>query len=179
MRAYLPPTIRSHHSLSHKAGFSLVELTIVVGLVALLAVAISSIVLVTIIQTTRVRNQIRTRQVGDYTIGQLQTMIRNAREVVACDSTANALEIGNPDGDTTLFIEETVGLATAIASNSGQYLTTQDTTTNSTFDLECLPSDTTPNLVKVSFDLQKIDGGERATENPAIHYETSVEIRNY
>jgi len=159
-------------------AYSLIELTIVVGLVAILAVAISSIVLVSITQSSRIRAQLRTRQTGDYAVTQLQTMLRNARTVVSCDSGDNEITIQNPDGRTTTFASELDGNTTHIASNSGIYLTPDDVTVASSFELDCAPNDTSPTLVTISFDLDKTEDTGRSLETPPIHFETSVELRN-
>lgn len=164
--------------MKKNSGFSLVELMVVIGLVSLLSVAISSMVLTTIAQITRVRNQIRVRQSGDYALGQIQTMLRNSRTIISCDSVANSITIINPDGGTTLFLSEDLGDHVAIASNSGQYLTASDTTVGDTFDLECLPTDDNVNLVKISFTLNRAILSDKAKENANIRYETSIELRN-
>lgn len=159
-------------------GYSLIELTIVVGLVALLSVGIASVVLSSIVQSSRIRNQIKSRQAGEYTIGQMQQMIRNARTIASCDSAANNLTIVNLDGDTTTFLAETTGTSTRIASNSGFFLTPEDVTAGSSFNIACSPDDTNPTLVKISFDLKRNLDTPRETENPPVHFETSVSLRN-
>ena len=161
----------------NKKGYSLIELTIVVGLVALLAVGISSIVLSSIIQASRIRNQIKSRQAGDYALGQIQTLIRNAREISSCDSSNNTLSIINLDGRSTTFLLESVSGNTSIASNSGYYLTPTDVTVTN-FDVSCSPNDITPNVVKLSFDLKRNLLSPKSKENPLIHYETSITLRN-
>lgn len=165
-------------TIHNRPGYSLIELTIVVGLVAILAVAISSIVLVSVIQSTRIRNQIRTRQTGDYALTQMQTMIRNARAVSNCDSVNDSISLVNADGDSTTFATELVGASTHIASNSGTYLTPDDVTVADSFNLDCSPSDTEVELVSISFDLSPTASSGRSLEAPPIHYATSVELKN-
>lgn len=161
-----------------KQGYSLVELTIVVGLVAILAVAISSIVLMSVAQSTRIRTQIRTRQAGDYAMTQIQTMVRNARTITSCDSAGDTVTILNPDGRTTTFAAELGGDTTHIASNSATYLTPEDVTVGNSLSIECEPDDTDPKLISISFDLDKTDDTGRDLETPPIHFETAIEVRN-
>lgn len=164
--------------MSYKSGYSLVELTIVVGLVAMLALAISSVVLISVTQSTRVRNQILTRQAGDYAVTQIQTMIRNARSVTACNSLGNTITILNPDGGSTNFYAQISADSVQIASNSGSALTPPELTVNSSFNIDCSPSDTDVRLVNLSFDLDRTQETGRDLETPPLHYETSIELRN-
>lgn len=158
-----------------RKGYSLIELTIVVGLISVLAITISSIVLTTIVNSNRIRNQIRLRQIGDFAVGQMQTMIRNARKVTSCDQTADTITIQNPDGQTTRFYLET----TYIASNSGTFNITPSDSTVTNFTITCEPSATEPKLVTVSFTLSKTDNaGERAIEMQPQTYAFSVGLRN-
>lgn len=161
-----------------KKAYSLIELTIVVGLVALLSVGIASIVLSSIVQSSRIRNQIKSRQAGEYTIGQMQQMVRNAREIADCDSAGNTITIINIDGDSTTFLSEITGTATRIASNSGYFLTPEDVTAGTSFNIACSPDDINPSLVKISFDLKRNLDTPRESENPPVHFETSVSLRN-
>lgn len=164
--------------MTYKKGYSLVELTIVVGLVSLLALAISSVVLISVTQSTRVRNQILARQAGDYALTQIQTMVRSARAVITCNSIDDSITILNPDGGLTTFAAEITATSVQIASNSGSYLTPEELTTNSSFDIECLPSDTDVRLVNLSFTLDKTQDTGRELETPPVQFETSIELRN-
>ncbi len=119
-----------------KKGYSLIELTIVVGLLSILSITISAIVLTTISSSSRIRNKVRVRQIGDYAVGQIETMIRNAREVLSCDSNNNLLILSNNDSNQTQIYLE----GDQIASNSGVALTPDDITITN-YDLTCLPSD--------------------------------------
>jgi prepilin-type N-terminal cleavage/methylation domain-containing protein len=160
------------------SGFSLIELIVVIGLLSLLTLAISSIMLTSVITSTRIRTTTKVKQAGNYALGQIQSMIRNAKTVTECDSSGYAIEIVGSDGGSTRLLSEidSVSGITRIASNSGTYLTPATTTVNG-FVLTCSPSDTEPTLVKVSFDLQD-NGSETSTRNPSLHFETSVNLRN-
>ena len=157
-----------------KQGYSLIELTIVVGLISILSIAISAIVLSTIVSSSRIKAQVRIRQTGDYAVGQLQTIIRNSREVSLCETASNSLLLLNEDGEETqLFLE-----GDQIASNSGVYLTPDDTAVTN-FVLTCLPSDEAPELIRLSFTLGRAETGNlRTSENPSENFTTSVELRN-
>lgn len=162
-----------------KRGFSLIELIIVVGLLSLIMLAISSSMLMTIVSTSRIRTTTKVKQAGNYALNQFESMIRSAKGLNSCNSTTSTANITNQDGNTTdIFLENS-----QIASNSGNYLTPSNFTI-STFVLTCLPGDTAAmsenntNLIKISFDLKDSQTTKRTTENPLLHFETSVNLRN-
>ena len=158
-------------------GFSLIELIIVVGLTSLLAIAITSVAMTSLLGAARIRNLVKTRQSGDNALNQIQTKIRNARNITTCNSTTNTITIENLDGNTTTYLVELDGAAMRIASNSGQYITPSDTTISS-FDIECSPSDAEPNLVTIKYQITNTVQGARSQETPTIPYETAIQIRN-
>lgn len=158
-----------------KKGYSLIELTIVVALISILSITISAIVLTTIVNSNRIRNQVKLRQAGDFALGQIGTLIRNSRHVLACDSVGSVITLENTDGGTTSFMLE----GTQIASNSGVYLTPSDLETTN-FSITCLPSDSEIRLVNIGFTLELPGGDEgKAAENPTASFATSAEVKNY
>lgn len=159
-----------------RSGFSLIELTVVIGLLSLLTLAISTIMLTSILSSNRVRNVTKVKQAGNYALDQMQGLLRNAKSVPLCDSQNASISLTSPDGGTTLLASESDGTYTRIASGSGIYLTPADTQVTS-FSLVCEPSDADPSLVKFSFDLRSTLS-TKTTENPLLHFETSVNLRN-
>lgn len=155
-----------------KKGFSLIELTVVISLLALLMLAISSTMLMSIISSKRIRTATKTKQAGNYAIGQIQSILRNAKSIKICNSSSNTITTINPGGGETQILLSN----SRVASNSGTYLT-PDNTTTSLFSLSCNPSDTDPSIVKVSFDLRDALAPS-GIQNPSLHFETSVNLRN-
>jgi prepilin-type N-terminal cleavage/methylation domain-containing protein len=156
-----------------KRGFSLVELIVVVGLLSLLMIAISSTSLMSVITSSRIRTATKVKQAGNYAVDQMSLLLRNTKSVVSCDTNLSTITFINQDGGTTTLALE----STQIASNSGTYLTPSSQTV-SNFSLTCLPSDTIPSLVKISFDLKDSLVTARKTTSPLLHFETSVNLRN-
>jgi prepilin-type N-terminal cleavage/methylation domain-containing protein len=142
-------------------GFSLIELVVVIGLLALLMLAISGTMLMSVISSNRIRTATNIKQAGNYALGQIQTLVRNARSIESCSS--NTLIIQNLDGGQTTFAV----LDNHIASGSA-YLT-PDNLIVPFFNMTCEPA-VSPSLVKISFDLQ-----DSVT---TLHFETSVSLRN-
>jgi len=157
-----------------KPGYTLIELTIVVGLVTILAIGISSVVLMNTVTANRTRSLAHLRETGDYSLNQAKQLIRNAKTITSCNSTTHTLTLTNPDGGSTtlyLFFEEELG---RIASNSGTYLT-PNTINIKDFSLTCFPDDYEPSLIKINF--TAIPATPNATE-PSLIFETSVSLRN-
>lgn len=156
-----------------KAGFSIIELVVVIGLIGLLAIAMSAIMLTTIVSSNRVRTLTKIKQAGDYAIGQIQTLVRNARSITSCSSSPDQLTIINLDGgQTTIYLT-----ADRIASNSGVFLTPDDLHITG-YSLDCEPSNANPKVVTISFDLENLVSSTKSTERPKLHFETTAEIRN-
>lgn len=161
-----------------KNGFSLIELIIVVGLIAILMLALSSSMLMSVITSNRIRTTTKTKQAGNYALDQIQALIRNSKDITVCNATT--VTVINQDG-TTATIELN---GTRLTSNPNIYLTPIGTTTSLAAPLfTCLPTDTVAttenktNLIKVSFDLRD-SADSKPTENPRLHFETSINLRN-
>jgi len=154
-----------------KKGYSLIELTITVGLLSILALTISAIVLSTVVGSYRLRNLVHVREVGNYVTGQLERLIHNARSVTSCSS--NTLTLLNQDNNPT-----TIQLSgTSIASSSAS-LTPSDVTV-SNFSLICLPSSSDPQIVNLNFTLStNSDPNARPHDNPSLNFSSSIEFRN-
>jgi prepilin-type N-terminal cleavage/methylation domain-containing protein len=162
-----------------KSGFSLMELTIVIGLISLLILAISSTMLMSVVTSNRIRTATKTKQAGNYAIEQIQSFVRNAKSVKICDSANNTLTLINQDGGTTQYFLD----SGRIASGPGEYLTPA-TTTTTLFNLDCAPSDTnatsnadSTTLINLSFSLQDTLT-TTSLQNPVLDFNTSINIRN-
>lgn len=161
---------------SRQAGYTLIELTIVVGLVAILTIGISSVVLMNTITAARTRNQTHIRSSGDYSLNQLKTLIRNAKSLDTCDESEDSLTLTGVDGGSTTVALELESGNGRIASGSGNYLTPSDTNVTS-FTVTCLPNESEPRLVKLSFD-STLSGRPAGRDNPVVSFETSITLRN-
>lgn len=160
-----------------KSGFSLIELIIVIGLIAMLMLALSSAMLMSIVSSNRIRTTTRTKQIGNFALDQIQGIIRNSKDISICNS--SVVTVSNQDGTTSTISVE----GSRITSNSNIYLTPSGTTTTN-FQFSCLPGDTPPisgqeksNVIKVSFYLKDATT-TRDTENPSLYFETSINLRN-
>lgn len=161
-----------------KRGFSIIELTVVIGLISLLALAMSAIMLSTIVSSNRIRRNTKIKQAGDYAAGQLQSLIRNSRGIISCDSNLGTSITENPDGGTTeILLERDTSGVDRIASGSGVYLTPADLKITN-YSLTCSPDDSAPKLVNISFDLASLVTSTKAIENSTLHFQVTAELRN-
>lgn len=160
-----------------KSGFSLIELIIAIGLIAMLMLAISSSMLMSIISSNRIRNATKTKQAGNYALDQIQSIIRNAKDIQVCNSTT--VTVVNQDGTTSTITFSNNRLTT----NPGVYITPENITVSVTTLFECLPSVTTidsvekSNLIKVSYTMYDTVNPS-GKENPVIGFDTSINLRN-
>lgn len=155
-----------------KKGTSIIELVVVIGLISLLALAMSAIMLTTIVSSNRIRRLTQIKQAGDYVINQVQTLIRNARYIDSCDTTNHILTTLNPDGRTTDILLENG----RVASNSGTYMTS-DTLSVTNFSVTCEPTQN-PVLIKIEFDMTQKTSSGNSQENSTLHFETTTNLRN-
>lgn len=160
-----------------KRGFSLIELIVVIGLLSLLMLAISSTMLMSIVSSNRIRTTSKIKQAGNFAMGEIQGMLRSAKSITSCNSTTSTITFVNPDGGTTTINTALVDTTTSIASNSGVYLT-PPTANVTSFTIGCEPSDSEPTLVNLSFDLKDSLTTRKTIENPLLHFETSISLRN-
>lgn len=155
-----------------KKGFSLIELTITVGLLSLLAISISALVLSTVLSSYRLRNIVHVKEVGNYVTTQIERIIRNARSVTTCKN--DSLTIINQDNNLT-----TIQLTGNSIASSSASLTPSDITV-SNFTLSCIPTSSNPQLVQISFTLQaNSNPNSLPHENPLINFSSSIEFRNH
>lgn len=155
-----------------KKGTSIIELVVVIGLISLLALAMSAIMLTTIVSSNRIRRVTQIKQAGDYVINQFQLLIRNARYIESCNSTTNTLTTVNPDGNSTNIMLQ----SGRIASNSGIHITGNNLLVTN-FSITCEPA-TNPVVVKLEFDLTQRTSSGNARENSTLHFETTTNLRN-
>lgn len=163
-------------------GFTLVELVIVVGLTAILTIAITAIIMSSLLTSNRIRTLVDVRQSGSYAISQIEKMIRGAQSMPssAC-TTANAITINNFDGDDTTFSLVNVGgvdkIASVSATKPSTYYLTPDGMEVENFSITCTPL-VKPTSVKVSFTIKNISSSTRPFENASVDFQTSIRPRN-
>ncbi len=116
-------------SLQHQAGFSLIELMIVVSITVMLMLAASTIFMTFLVGNTRTTSNQLIKQEGQYAINQMEFLLRNSLELlpnnsgIKCETGMTEIRFKSLDNGTTTLMKETDDGVDKIASNSGIYLT--------------------------------------------------------
>lgn len=127
-------------------GFTLLELLVSVGVLAIVSILIVRVFLTTTRANTTIQSQTQVQQDGNFALDAMTRLIRGAVSVDCNgDPTTQSITLHNTDGDTTTIRCESDGVA-RVASVSGEeaivYLTGGDLTTNQTGDDQCDANDT-------------------------------------
>lgn len=116
--------------ISHqKAGFTLIELIIVVALTVIMLLTASALFMTFLISGAKVNSSQLVKYEGNYALTQIEFLLRNAIELVPnslgneCEADMNEIKIRSIDGGETTIVVEDDGGVDKIASNSGIYLT--------------------------------------------------------
>jgi len=165
------------------AGFTLVEVLVVILSFGILAVAGSSLFISILKGAAKAEIEKEIKQNGDYAINVMERMIRNAREIVNCSS--SSIRIKNPDGGYTTFNCRVNDQVASIASNSA-FLTGKNVTLDSNGEANCSSGNLTfsctsgnPPTVGISFTLYQKGSSVRPEEKAQAKFETTVSLRTY
>lgn len=166
--------------MKKEAGFTLVELMVVVVVVATVGTMVVNLFVINLRASAKSKALTNAKQNGDYALSVMERMIRNAQEVKsycpAVGATSSSLQIVNPDKGITNF--DCSGVQ--IASNSGIFLTSNQLAVKSgSCSFFCLKPQGKPAVVTVKFTLgQKSSylGTELKAEVP---FETTISTRTY
>ncbi len=163
-------------------GFTLIEITIVAGLTTMLVLAGVALLLSSIVSTGRTNSVQFVKENGDYALGQMEFLLRNAVELQStCTTNLNQITLRSMDNGITTLMAETDGGITKIASNSGVYLTSDAVQLTAGPRFDCYQSsDGLIQTVKVSFTLQRgTTGVDRDSEVTTQSFQTTVTLRNF
>jgi prepilin-type N-terminal cleavage/methylation domain-containing protein len=166
-------------------GFTLIEMLVVVVLIGLLFTTGSLVFMASLKASSKSQVMTVIKQEGNYALGMMERMIRNARKVNVCQSASNnnLITITNPDQGTTTFHFVNDGTVWRIASQSAglgdAYLTnakvTVDTTKSYYFNCTAGP----PDQVEIVFTLKQKGSSDRPEEQSSLDFKTTVVLRNY
>lgn len=157
-----------------KKGFTLIEILVVIGVFAVIAVIGSTSFFSMLKGATKTKITNLVKQNGDYTLGVMEKMIRNAREIVSvCEPNMSSIQIKNPDKGLTTF-SCTVN---PISSNSAKLISDQVKVESCFFDCQ-RPGPLQPDVVTINFTLSQAQTTVRPEEQVRIEFRTTVSLRN-
>lgn len=147
-----------------QAGFTLVELLVIVSLSVMLMLTSSALFLTFLLGSTKVSRMQLIKNEGEHAMAQMEFLLRNAVQILdngygqTCELGMNAITFESIDsGVTTLTKENDSSDSTdKIASNSGIYLTSGDVTITDGPTFNCSESeDKIAQYITIRFTLRK------------------------
>ncbi len=171
-----------------QAGFTMVELLIVVTLSVMLMLGATALFMTFLIGNTRTNADQTVKAEGEYALSQIEFLLRNSVELISnsygqeCEASMQEIAFLSYDGGVTyLFGEEDEDGFTKIASNSGVYLTSSDVDITSGPIFNCEASDDgLIQYVDINFTLRKgTPGVNQANEIVEQTFSTGVNVRSY
>ncbi len=188
-------TVHPRHSMSNntsqlQAGFTLIEMLVVVSLTVLLMIAASSLFMTSLIGNTKTTLEQLVKSEGEYALNQMEFLIRNSVALVdnqtdptsetICEMNMDAIGLKSIDNQVTILGKTQIGGIDKISSNSA-YLTSDSVTLLSgpTFDCQ-KSSDGTTRYVGIKFELRKGDPGvDDIREVVQQEFSSGVTIRTF
>ncbi len=174
-----------------KNGFTLLEILVAIGVIALMGTLIAQVFFTTTRSNTKTEVQKNVKQNGDFAIEVMGRMIRGARTMAtncsAAGTTTTSIAITNQDGGTTTFGCLLDGTVTRIASTSAgrtDYLTDQNLTiggaacTGASLQFVCTAPSDQPSTVAITFQLSQKGTPADQFEKASASFQTTVAIRN-
>lgn len=191
-----------------RQGFTLIEILVVAGILALLSVVIAQVLFLTVRVNKKTEIVKDVSQNGEYALETMSRMIQNAKslDVASCTdkedppNPVNSITITNFDNQTTTFScseDAAAGLA-RIASVSGTLSTSYLTNTNITLvdpadhtiaacgtdnlhyglSFLCQSNNGKPTYVTVSFTLRQINPNAVVREQASTSFKNTIVLRN-
>jgi len=156
-----------------REGFTLIELVIVAGIMIIIAIVSVNLLFSTLKGSIKAEVIKNAKQNGDYAISVMERMIRNASEVITCESGMSSIEITNPNNFKTTFSFSSEN----IASSGANLISSGYQVTSSSFD--CNKIQDKPAVVTIKFTLETGGSSTKAEEKIKIPFQTTVSLRTY
>jgi len=174
-----------------KKGFTLLEILVAMGVLAILGTVIAQVFFTTTRTNTKVEISKDVKQNGDFAMEVMSRIVRNAASVTTvCSDTGTATDtitVDNLDGGITTFECVLDGDITRIASTSAgrtDYLTSSSLTlggtdcTGATLQFVCMSPVDGPTTVAIAFTLAQKGTPVDQFEKASASFQTTVAIRN-
>lgn len=165
-----------------KKGFTLIEILVVIGVLAIVVIVGSTSFFNLLKSSTKTRTANLVKQNGDYALAIMERMIRNGKIIEntevppqECKSGMGKIKILNPDGGETEFSCE----GDTISSNSASLISSQVKVANGNCSFNCQRTGLfEPDVVTISFTLSQAQTDVRPEEAVSIVFKTTVVLRN-
>jgi prepilin-type N-terminal cleavage/methylation domain-containing protein len=158
-----------------KQGFTLIEILMVVAIFGIIVVLGSGLFFFLLKGSSKSRVLEVVRENGDYALGVMGIMVRNARSLL--NYSGSEITILNPDGKTTIFSCSGERIASNGASLISSEVKVDDC--SSIFSLEVDPAGVAPAVMTIKFSLSQKVVTARPEEQALMNFQTTVSLRNY
>lgn len=155
-------------------GFTLIEIVVVAGIMALFSLTLISVFLATIRSGSKAQLLQVGHQEGDFALKQMASVIREAKTV---DCQSDSVTVTTILGSQINFALQTDGEIPRIASDSSRFLT-GTATRASNLSFICYPGQLGNQVVTINFELNSQPGGQ-VQESFSQQFATSVSTRQY
>lgn len=179
-----------------KHGYTLIEILVSIGILAIAAVLIVQVLFTTMHANTKTQILSDTKQNGSFALDVMSRMVRSAQLVqTSCGSgitTASSVQLTNADNTQTIFKCLSDGSSARIASVSGtgviSYLTAGTVTVSasggstcndSSLAFSCPPASGIQSSLTVAFTLGRLGVTGSAYESGSSSFQSTVDIRNW
>ena len=178
-------TSKKHSLHDEQSGFTLIELMIVTSLMVILTLTVSAMFMTFLITNARTNTKNTLKVEGSYALSQMEFLLRNSYKLVensdtqTCQSSMDSIRLESIDGGQTEFFLETAGSTTKIASNSGEYLTS-DAVLAENLSFNCTEASSGNHTVTIDFDLTKLvpSVSNTTNEDSTQHFSANISLRN-
>lgn len=170
----------------NRQGFTLMEILISVGILAILGTLIAQVLFTTAHVNKKTEILTDIKQDGNFALDVIGRMVRSARSIDVCGG--GELQITNPNNNKTTFKCFLDGTAARIASESAShprvYLTSGNVSLsssgdcNNTIAFACSPSVAPQNQVTVTFTLGQLGVAGSAYESGSASFQNTIGMRN-
>lgn len=172
--------------IKQSKGFTLIEILVVIGVLAIIVIIGSTSFFNMFKGSTKVKATNLVKQEGNYALDIMTKMVRNAREILVntdsppriCVLGMNKLKIKNPDGGETEFECDGSAISSTSAVTADQVPITSDQITVDSCSFDCVEGGYfDPDVVTIDFTLSS--GSFLPPEEQAItNFRTTVVLRN-
>ena len=169
-------------------GFTLLEILISVGILAIVGTLIAQVVFTTAHVNKKTKILTDIKQDGNFALDVIGWMVRSAKSIDVCE--ADELQITHSDNTMTTFTCVSDGVAARIASQSAAgtaYLSGGNVTLSSSGDdncalsslaFSCLPAVGIKNQVTVTFTLGQVGVPGSTYESGSASFQSTISMRN-
>jgi len=160
-----------------KKGFSIIEILVVVGIFAMIAVIATQAVVSSLTSARKAEASILVKENLDYTVSVMERKLRNAQSIESCSS--SRIDYIDSEGEDARFRCINVGGSNGRVENEDDRLTSDEViVTECEFACTAGTADV-PSLVNISLEAEKKDTGIANEDKSPVSISTQVYLRVY